>query len=68
MFPTDDAKLRKYDFVNLIEGAQACPTPCLRAFMSEEPDPSEMVTGVVLATTPLTLKLEQGNIIYQDKK
>ena len=38
-FPTDGAKLMKYDFVNLIEGAQACPTPCLRAFMSEEPDP-----------------------------
>ena len=58
----------RYDFVSLIEGAQASPTPCLRACVSEETALLRMVTGVVPATTPLTLKLEQGNIIYQDKR
>ena len=60
--------LMRYDFINLMEGAQACPTPCLRAWVSEEPDPLGMVTSVMPATTPPTLKLEQGNIIYQDKR
>ena len=58
----------RYGFVNLIEGAQACPIPCLRACVREETTPLRMVTDVVLATTPPTLKLEQGNIIYQDKR
>ena len=48
-FPTDGAKLMRYDFVNLIEGAQACPTPYFKAWVSEEPDPVGMVTGVVPA-------------------
>ena len=58
----------RYGLVSLIEGAQACPTPCLRACVSEATAPLRMVTGVVTATMPLTLKLEQGNIIYQDKR
>ena len=58
----------RYGFVSLIEGAQACPIPCLRAYVSEETAPLRVVTGVVLATMPSTLKLEQGNIIYQDKR
>ena len=48
----------RYDFINLMEGAQACPTPCLRACVSEETAHLRMVTDVVPATTPPTLKLE----------
>ena len=63
-----DYSLMRYGFFSLIEGAQACPTPCLRACVSKATAPLRMVTGVVPVTTPPTLKLEQWNIIYQDKR
>ena len=59
--------MMRCDFVSWIEGGQMCPTPCLRAYMSEETTLLRMVTGVVPATTSPTLKLEQRSIIYQDK-
>ena len=66
--PTDGAKLMRCDFVTLIEGAQMCPTPCLRACVSEEIASLRMVTGVVPATMSPTLKLEQRSISYQDRR
>ena len=59
--------LMKCDFVNWIEGAQTCPTPCLGACVSEKTAPLRMVTGVMPAITSPTFKLEQRGMIYQDK-
>ena len=63
VFPTDDAKLMKRDFVSRIERAQMDPNSHLDTCVNEKTTSFKVVTGVVLATTSPMPKSEQENAL-----